>query len=550
MGIRRIARLLLATTLLGGAVAHATEPITLVEVISSIPGLSGTSDVVVSPDGAHVYVTSPYDDTLVMFSRDAGTNALTSLGFLQDGVGGVDGLDQAMRIAVSPDGAQVYVASQGDSALAVFDRDAGTGLLTQTQVLEQGVSGVDGLTAPTSLVVAPDGGHVYGGRVRTEVPERGPAVFERDAGTGLLTFVEVTAAMPSFSMTLSPDGANLYAAGALVELVVATRDANTGLLTPVQTIPREGGLGSFTTGSLAVSPDGRHLYYSGTSFFTTPFLDRDFAIATFVRDTGNGTLLLEGVRRAGLGADISLRVTSDGLVLVMGSPQFGSGGAGARNPATGAATRWDTLQPVGGRIAIAPDDRGIYGADEGGVFVGTLGPCRPLVIDTKLSFKYIGSDPDPDNDTLVLKGKASLPGVAVPDLALDVTGVRLVLDTLGVGPVSDDTIPGGTYGGTGTAGWVQKNEGAIWLYLDRTLSPINGITKITIQDRSSNFPGEVGIKVIAKAGGSYPVPGGTFNVPTTVARLELGSPDTCLLTGTALCKGNAALTKSTCKTDR
>ena len=40
------------------------------------------------------------------------------------------------------------------------------------------------------------------------------------------------------------------------------------------------------------------------------------------------------------------------------------------------------------------------------------------------------------------------------------------------------------------------------------------------------------------------------NVPTTVARLELGTSENCLLTGEALCKGNAALTKSTCKTDR
>lgn len=561
MNFTGAARVLLAMAMLAGVATHATEPITPVETIDGIPGLPGATDVVVSPDGAHVYVVSVLGDSVVMFARDAGTNALTSLGFLEDGVGGVEGLGAASRIAISPDGAHVYVASGdavfvGDDALAVFERDPGTGLLTEIQVLEQGVGGVDGLAAPTSLVVAPDGGHVYVGRGQTEVPERGPAVFDRDPVTGLLTFVEVTAGMPSFALALSPDGADLYAASASGDLVVAARDANTGLLTHVQTIATEGALGTFGTfppGGIAVSGDGRHVYYAGQSDFSDLPSCCHPAIAAFERNAADGSLVLEGLHKADLGAALGPpRLTSDGLVVVVGGnppsnqPGSSGGGASARNPATGAATLWAANSPIRGRIAISPDDRGIYGASTLDLEVGTLGACRPLAISTKLSFTNVG--PDPADDRFVMKGKASLPGVGVPDLALDVTGLRLVLDTYegGVGSsVSDDTIPGGLFAGGGTAGWVKKRGGAIWLYLDKTGTPINGITKIKIQDRSSSYPNEVGIKLIAKRGGSYPVGSGL-----TVARLELGAPERCLLTGDASCTENASSTKVICKSVR
>jgi len=40
----------------------------------------------------------------------------------KDGVGGVDGMDTANGIAVSPDGGHIYVGSYGDDAVAVFAR--------------------------------------------------------------------------------------------------------------------------------------------------------------------------------------------------------------------------------------------------------------------------------------------------------------------------------------------------------------------------------------------------------------------------------------------
>ena len=45
-------------------------------------------------------------------------------------MGGVDGLNRAYGVDVSPDGLNVYVAGQNDNAISWFGRNATTGTLT------------------------------------------------------------------------------------------------------------------------------------------------------------------------------------------------------------------------------------------------------------------------------------------------------------------------------------------------------------------------------------------------------------------------------------
>ena len=55
-----------------------------------------------------------------MFERDAGTGTLTALETKKHGWVGVDGLDGASGVIVSPDGVNVYVTSENDSSATVF----------------------------------------------------------------------------------------------------------------------------------------------------------------------------------------------------------------------------------------------------------------------------------------------------------------------------------------------------------------------------------------------------------------------------------------------
>ena len=147
--------------------------------------LLSPSDVVVSPDGANVYVTAAFSSAIAIFNRSSSTGGLTqragTAGCAADGGASgtcmdADGLGGASGVAVSPDGANVYVASSGSftNAVAVFDRTPSTGQLAQKAgtagcVSEFGNSGSDqgvcqdgkALDGATDTVVSPDGLSVY-----------------------------------------------------------------------------------------------------------------------------------------------------------------------------------------------------------------------------------------------------------------------------------------------------------------------------------------------------------------------------------------------------
>ena len=203
--------------------------------IGALDALGMPQAVAVSPDGGHVYVAGG-EDAVVVFARDAGTGRITLVETQRDGVGGVDGLDDPRGIAVSPDGDHVYVTGFADDAVAAFARDGGTGALTFLALFRDGIGGVDGLDGASSIAISPDGEDVY----VTGRNEDALAVFARDAGTGLLTpttvlrqgFGGIDGLDGASGLALSPDGANLYAVGSDDYAVVAfARDGVTGALT-------------------------------------------------------------------------------------------------------------------------------------------------------------------------------------------------------------------------------------------------------------------------------------------------------------------------------
>ena len=98
-----------------------------------------------------------------MVLAPASASRAATLDFVEaefDGVGGVDGLDGAKSVAVSPDGKHVYVIGNGFYSIAVFARNATTGALTFIEAVFDDVGGVNGLLGAKFVAVSPDGGHV------------------------------------------------------------------------------------------------------------------------------------------------------------------------------------------------------------------------------------------------------------------------------------------------------------------------------------------------------------------------------------------------------
>ena len=132
------------------------------EVQNGADGLSGLSDMwglTVSPDGRCVYATSRADDSLGYFTRDQSSGALTFGGVVSEG-GGVSGLADARQVTVSPDDNNVYVASPGDDGVAVFSLNPTTCAPTFLELAQDlfalGQPSVDRLQGTGTLPVSVD----------------------------------------------------------------------------------------------------------------------------------------------------------------------------------------------------------------------------------------------------------------------------------------------------------------------------------------------------------------------------------------------------------
>jgi 6-phosphogluconolactonase (cycloisomerase 2 family) len=291
---RRGLLLLPFIVLLAGAATMPGEPLHLrwLEIqkdgVGPVDGLDSATRVAVSPDGKSVYTTAAFDHAVAVFSRDPASGLLTWVEVKKDGAGGIDGLMGAFGVKVSPDGKHVLATGFYDSALVVFSRNASTSALGWVMMLTDGVSGVDGLSGPKEIAFSPDGKHVY----VTGQFDNSVAVFTRDSITGVLTYDQVhkdgyggiNSLEGAEAVTVSPDGKHVYvAAGADDAVTVFSRDSMTGLLTYVE-FHQDGVLGVDGLESpihVSVSPDGRHVYVSAAA---------EDAVAVFSRDSSSGSL--------------------------------------------------------------------------------------------------------------------------------------------------------------------------------------------------------------------------------------------------------------------
>jgi MYXO-CTERM domain-containing protein len=265
-----------------------------------ISGLTGASGVVATTGysgGNDVYVSSPTDSAVAVFSNDSDFpfNRFHEMQVVQDGVGGFDGLAQAAGLALSPDGHELYVAGAGDSAVAVLDRNPTSSLLSFNSLAQDGVGGVTGLGAVFGVCAEPSGHSVYaGGGEGSGFPHPGfdPAVvalgvnlFDYSLGfvqaSGLPGYLGFGSALVSLASL--PDSSRILAAEALTSKFEATgqlwiyaRDSGTGALTALQTLPEAEGIrGLRGAQSVVASPDGKDVYVLGSDEYVTSSFHSD-----------------------------------------------------------------------------------------------------------------------------------------------------------------------------------------------------------------------------------------------------------------------------------
>ncbi|MCB0879098.1 MAG: cadherin-like domain-containing protein [Thermoleophilia bacterium] len=219
--------------------------------------------------------------------------------------------DWVNDIAVSPDGAQVYVLT--DLAIHQYDRHSGTGALTFAACWS--ATGWNGCTTISPLLdrfstiaLTPDGAHAYVGTYHGTI-----AVLDRSPGTGALTpraapdtcygaadtgCTPLRTGQDEISdLTLSPDGTSLYSSSSSAGLFVLERNVVTGALS--QRTDELACIGTWTFDwegdncvwdgeawkfdQTRITPDGLHLYAAAED-----------ALYVYDRNAADGTLTQVG----------------------------------------------------------------------------------------------------------------------------------------------------------------------------------------------------------------------------------------------------------------
>jgi len=134
----------------------------IAEVDGRVDGLDGAIGAAVSGDGALLFVTAERDNALSVWRVNAEAGTLSQTALYQDSEvlrtdrhyiakvdGRFDGLDEALRAAVSGD--LLFVTASGDNALNVWRVNADAGTLSQTEVYRDGINGIDGLNEAFSI---------------------------------------------------------------------------------------------------------------------------------------------------------------------------------------------------------------------------------------------------------------------------------------------------------------------------------------------------------------------------------------------------------------
>jgi DNA-binding beta-propeller fold protein YncE len=336
---------------------------------TGIAALEDPAAVIVSPDGANVYVIGQGEGTLVEFTRSPETGLLAKIGCITAQATSAEcattsalGLNTPYGATISPDGKSVYVTSLTEEAIAEFEREPATGALTAIAgngCIGSAGSGCPvhtaiGLKAAVGVVASPDDKDIYVAAGAKE-PQGDIAAFERNETTGALKQLagekgcighnvagcaEDTPIESTEALAISPDGKNIYANAYAENAVVELQREADGSLTALG-----GGNACVTTGTITGCKTVSTLLGSPLGVAISPGAGED----VYVTSSGQSAVV-ELTRNPGTGV---LELLPEGEGCVTGEDN-GCGASGLLG-LTGAR-----------RLTVSPDGTNVYVAAQGG----------------------------------------------------------------------------------------------------------------------------------------------------------------------------------------
>jgi len=211
---------------------------------AGVPTSGGPQSIVVSPDGHNAYVTDQVGPTgsvsytsgaVSQYTITPGTDVL-----VPKAPPTVDAGQQPQGLAVTPDGASLYVANYGimdpqtfqhvDASISQYTIVPGTGNLVPKVPASAPLPPDDpsSPTLPNQIAVTPDGNYAYAAIGRTLVQ------YKISGGSGNLSLNSpaTVGGGPDNVVAVSPDGASAYTQAAGNAVAEYSIDSTTGTLSP------------------------------------------------------------------------------------------------------------------------------------------------------------------------------------------------------------------------------------------------------------------------------------------------------------------------------
>lgn len=340
-------------------VAKTKDPFwgTNISINNGLIGANGPYGIAISPDGRHVYVVDEGDDRVSAYAIND-SNVLSHIGsFDSSTLPAASQFDGPMQVAVSADGANVYVTGRLSASITTFARNADSGELVFVDtvkngagygcVLNQGCQGnVAGLAGAYGIALSPDGKFIY----VSSITEDSVVVFRRSETTGAPSSTALLGSgayfvqrfthptlNSAYGLAMSPDGTSLLVTGYSSDSLLALqRDPITGELGYAQTLSTGDAPGLNGVFRVILTPAGDFAYtasYDGN------------AVCAFSRNIVNGALspvnCVQDATNLKNASDVAL--TPDGKNVL--ATAYGGDNVAqlARNANTGALVLQDTL---------------------------------------------------------------------------------------------------------------------------------------------------------------------------------------------------------------
>jgi uncharacterized protein (TIGR03437 family) len=198
-------------------------------VIATVMVGSQPQGIAVTPDGASVYVANCGGDVFVI---DTATNKVSTkfpAGACPTGV------------VITPDGTRAYVTLTNANSVAAIDTSTNT-VMTKIPVGD----------APSGIAMAPNGSHVYVANVGAMAS--GSSVSVIDTASNTVADTVGLGNVGSVGVAITPDGSRVYVANALGSVSVIDTSSNT-----VSDTVTVSGIGNSPVG-VAITPDGTRAY--------------------------------------------------------------------------------------------------------------------------------------------------------------------------------------------------------------------------------------------------------------------------------------------------